>query len=172
MDIEKIKENYKNFDDERIIKIIKKNLSILNPQTMSILKEEAEKRNIPEKLIQKIESANYNSELKQTEFYGYLNVKYAQLNNDSIEIVLPCYGKWIFLIKSITNTLPKLKISYDNIDYLYKGYGDFNLDSGYTVVFSEYGKKKEKATMLNLLSEKELILLVRILKSKGVKIYD
>ncbi len=175
-EIDKIRENYKNFDDSRIIKIIKKNLKILNPQTMAILKEEAMKRDVPEKLIKKIDLAisGYNAELNQTEFYGYLNIKTVQLNENDMEVVLPVLvGGISFFIRAITNRLPKLKISYDKIDHIYEGNGKISGGGvGYNIVFKKNDKKQEIKTTIHLLNSKEIYILFKILKKKGVKICD
>lgn len=173
MELDKIKKNYKSFSDDRIIKIAKKDVKILKPEIVEILKDEIKLRNLPSDLLKKVNATadKVKKRFAKTEFHGYLGAKIVQLNEDNLEIMLHSgYSGLIVIIRLLTNSMRKWKINYSDINLIYKGSGTLD-DNGYNLIgINSDGTKTEKLTLLHLLSEKERSLLFQILERKNIKI--
>lgn len=172
-ELDKIKENYKNFSDDRIIKIAKKDAKLLKPEIIEILKDEIRRRNLPNDLIKKVDITidKIKKRFGKKEFHGYLGAKIVQLNEDNLEIMLHSgYSGLIVMIRLITNSMRKLKIKYTDINLIYQGSGALD-GNGYNIIgINNDGKKTESLTLLHLLSKKERDLLFQILEKKNVNI--
>jgi len=72
MDLNDIRENYKNFDDYKIEKIASEEADKLRPEVLDILKAEIRKRNLNLNLIDSIDSQT--KELTEQEFNEYSDV--------------------------------------------------------------------------------------------------
>ncbi len=72
MDLNDIKENYKNFDDYKIEKIASEEANKLRPEVLDILKAEIKKRNLNLNLIDSVDSQT--KELTESEFNEYCEI--------------------------------------------------------------------------------------------------
>ena len=72
MDLNDIRENYKNFDDYQIEKIASEEAGKLRPEVLDILKVEIKKRNLNPNLIDSVDSQT--KELTEQEFNEYSDI--------------------------------------------------------------------------------------------------
>ena len=72
MDLNEIRENYKNFDNYKIEKIASEDAGKLRPEVLEILKEEIKKRNLNLNLIDSVNSQT--RELSEQEFNEYCQI--------------------------------------------------------------------------------------------------
>ena len=72
MDLNDIRENYKNFDDWKIEKIASEEAGSLRPEVLDILKAEIKKRNLNLNLIDSVDSQT--KELTESEFNEYCDI--------------------------------------------------------------------------------------------------
>jgi len=72
MDLNDIRENYKNFDDWKIEKIASEEADSLRPEVIDILKTEIKKRNLNLNLIDSVDSQT--KELSEYEFNEYCDI--------------------------------------------------------------------------------------------------
>ncbi len=72
MDLNEIRENYKNFEDWKIEKIASEEAGSLRPEILDILKLEIKKRNLKRNLIDSVDSQT--KELTESEFNEYSRI--------------------------------------------------------------------------------------------------
>lgn len=121
MDLNSIKENYKNYDNWEIEKIASKEASALKPEVIEILKSEITKRNLNLNLIDSIDSQR--RELSESEFIEYYtilrNLPCPNCKSRTQKINATFIGQVVSIL-IITNYEKSLKVSCSNcLDEMY-----------------------------------------------------
>ena len=85
MDIEDIKKNYENFDDDKLIKLATKEINSLREEFIPILKAELKKRNLSTKSKKTYSKEQFENPLaKEKLFYSDEHIQYFKSNENSL----------------------------------------------------------------------------------------
>ncbi len=115
MDLNDIRENYRNFDDWKIEKIATEEVNSLRPEVIDFLKDEIRKRNLNLNLIDSINSQT--KELTDSEFNEYYNLlrnhPCPKCNSKTQKINASMIGQVVSIL-IITNYEKSLRIACSN----------------------------------------------------------
>ena len=122
MDLNDIRENYRNFDDYKIEKIASEEAGSLRPEALEILKSEIKKRNLNENLLKSVDSQT--RELTESEFEEYCkmlrNHPCPKCNSKTSKLNVSMVGRVVSMLV-LTNYEKKLKVACsDCLDELNK----------------------------------------------------
>ena len=122
MDLNDIRENYKNFDDYKIEKIASEEAGSLRPEVIDILKDEIKRRNLNPNLLKSVESQT--RELTEAEFNEYCDIlrkhPCPKCNSKTNKINVTMVGRVVSMLV-LTNYEKSLKVACsDCLDEFHK----------------------------------------------------